>query len=80
MVAPIYWRRRVLAANTVGPYCLCDFSHLEKAKRIEKVIFVETSSVNKAGTSGKGNRFFTQKLHVQMTNSTNSNQSPVPDY
>jgi hypothetical protein len=55
--------------HTVGPYCLCEFSHLEKAKRIE----------------GKGNRFFTQKLHVHLANSHRSPQSqtntqPMPAF
>jgi hypothetical protein len=32
-------------------------------------LFVMKSPINYAGTSVKGNRFFTHKLHVQMANS-----------
>ncbi len=35
MVPPIYCHIRVLSANTVGPFCLREISHLELAKRIE---------------------------------------------
>ncbi len=57
------------------PYCLCEFSHLEKAKRITGVKFVETSPINKPVERRKGYTFFTQKLHVQMANSHRSQQS-----
>jgi len=31
-------------------------------------LFVETMPIKKAGASGNGNRFFTQKLYVQFAN------------
>jgi hypothetical protein len=43
----------------------------------------ETSPINYAGASGKGNMLFTQNLHVQMANSHRSplsetNTQPMP--
>jgi hypothetical protein len=55
MIPPIYWR-----CHTVETYCL---SHFEWAQRIKGVKFVETSPINYAGASGKGNMFLTQKLY-----------------
>jgi hypothetical protein len=38
-------------------------------------LFVKTSSFNLAEASGNGNRFFTQKFHVQIANNPRSPQS-----
>jgi hypothetical protein len=37
-------------------------------------LFVETMPIKKAGASGDGNRFFTQKLYVQIANKLRSPQ------
>ncbi len=48
-------------------------------------LFVIKKPINYAGTSGKRNRFFTQKLHVQMANShwppqSQTNTQPLPSF
>jgi hypothetical protein len=86
MVAPIYWRRRVLSANTIGPYFLCEFSHLEYRQSGSKGWNLSRHRLLiKLEQAEREIGYFTQKLHVQMANSHRSPQSqtntqPMPSF
>ncbi len=69
----------MLSANTIGPYCICAFSHLEQAKRIEGVKFVETSPNNLLEIGRNGNKKFYRETFVQIAKNPQSLQFHAED-
>jgi hypothetical protein len=60
-----YSRYEYGCANTIGVVMVSYYW----PKFAALCLFVETSPINYAGKSGKRNRYFIQKLHLQMANS-----------